>query len=108
LVLNAFGFSQERATTISFLILAMSQLWHVFDMRKNGTHILKNEITKNKYVWYALILSILLLLGAVYIPFIANILSLIDPGVKGWLVIIVASLAPMIFSQVLKELRLVV
>ncbi len=106
-VLNAFGFSEERSTTISFLILAMAQLWHVFDMRENGTHIIKNGVTKNQYVWFALALSLLILLAAVYIPFIADLLSLSAPGLTGWLVIIVGSFAPMILSQVLKELRLV-
>jgi P-type Ca2+ transporter type 2C len=107
-VLNTLGFPEERATTVSFLILAMAQLWHVFNMRENGTQILNNGVTKNKYVWFALALSLIILLAAVYIPFISNILSLTPPGLSGWLVVVTGSFAPMIISQVLKELRLVV
>jgi len=105
--LNQFGFGNTRSTTISFLVLAMAQLWHVFDMRENGTNIFNNSVTKNKYIWFALVLSIGLLLIAVYVPFIANILSLSDPGARGWLLVIVASLAPMVLGQALKELKLI-
>jgi len=107
LALNALGFSEARATTISFLILAFAQLFHVFDMRENGTKIFKNSVTENKYVWFALIICIFLLLIAVYVPFLANLLSLVDPGITGWLLIICGGLLPMIIGQVLKSLHLV-
>ncbi|MCB2209884.1 cation-transporting P-type ATPase [bacterium] len=105
--LNSFGFSDAKATTVSFLILAFAQLWHVFDMRENGTGIFKNGVTANIFVWLAIVLCIGLLLAAVYVPFLADLLSLTDPGLSGWALILGASLAPMIISQVLKEFRLV-
>jgi len=105
--LNRLGFTQSKATTISFLILAFAQLWHVFDMRENGTNFIKNGVTKNKYVWFALLICIALLSVAVYVPFLSNLLSLVDPGLDGWLVIMAASLTPMVIGQILKSLRLV-
>jgi Ca2+-transporting ATPase len=108
LAINTLGFSQTRSTTISFLILATAQLWHVFDMREKGTNIFLNAVTKNKFVWIALIITITLLLMAVYIPFLANLLSLTNPGLLGWLVVLVGSITPIIISQLLKKLKLVV
>lgn len=105
--LNRLGFDESRSTTISFLILASAQLWHVFDMRENGTNIFNNEITRNKFVWFALLITISLLLLAVYVPFLADILSLTNPGLNGWLVVLAASFSPMIIGQILKEFRLV-
>ncbi len=105
--LNTLGFDNSKSTTISFLILAFAQLWHVFDMRENGTNIFKNGVTENKYVWFALLICIALLLASVYVPFLSNLLSLVDPGLNGWLVIIAASLTPMVIGQILKSLRLV-
>lgn len=106
---SPFPIPNARAgkTSVSFLILAFAQLWHVFDMREIGTNIIKNEITKNIFVWLALFITIALLLIAIYVPFLADILSLTDPGVNGWLLVLAASFAPMIISQVLKTLRLV-
>ena len=107
-VLTTLGFSSERSTTVSFLILASAQLWHVFDMRENGTNLFVNSVTKNKFVWFALIITISLLLIAVYVPFMADLLSLVNPGLNGWLVVLVASFSPMIISQIIKEFRLVI
>jgi len=105
--LNTLGFDQNRSTTVSFLILASAQLWHVFDMRENGTKLFNNEITRNEFVWYALLITISLLLLAVYVPFLADILSLTNPGLDGWLLVLIASFSPVIIGQILKEFRLV-
>ena len=107
-VINTLGFSQTKSTTISFLILATAQLWHVFDMREKGTNIFVNAVTKNKFVWFALLITITLLLMAVYIPFLADLLSLTSPGLSGWMVVLIGSVTPIIISQLLKKLKLVV
>lgn len=106
-VLNLMGFSDTQATTTSFLILALAQLWHVFNMRETGSKIFINEITSNKYIWMALLLSVLLLLLAVYSPFMASVLSLSPPGLKGWSIILIASFLPVIVGQLLKEFKLI-
>jgi Ca2+-transporting ATPase len=105
--LSNLGFSSEKSTTISFLILASAQLWHVFDMRENGTNPFINSVTKNKFVWFALVITIALLLTAVYVPFMADLLSLVNPGLNGWMLVLAASLLPMVISQIMKEFRLV-
>jgi Ca2+-transporting ATPase len=105
--LSNLGFSSEKSTTISFLILASAQLWHVFDMRENGTNPIINSVTKNKFVWFALVITIALLLTAVYVPFMADLLSLVNPGLNGWMLVLAASLLPMVISQIMKEFRFV-
>ena len=47
----------EVAVTVSFYTLAFSQLWHVFNMRDPRSGLIFNEITRNKYVWIALVVS---------------------------------------------------
>jgi len=106
-VITNLGFSSEKSTTVSFLILASAQLWHVFDMRENGTNIFINSVTKNIFVWFALVITIGLLLIAVYVPFMADLLSLVKPGLNGWLLVLVASFSPMVISQIIKEFELV-
>jgi Ca2+-transporting ATPase len=105
-VLGAFAFSLihlqmdlPRAVTISFLILAYSQLWLVFNMRAPGTGILKNDITRNAFVWGALLLCALLLIAAVHVPLLSSALRLVDPGPEGWYIVIGASLVPLVAGQ---------
>ena len=95
----------ERAVTISFLTLAFSQLWHVFNMRAPDSGTLNNEITRNMYVWGALALCIAILLAAVYIEGISSILKLVDPGKSGWALVAAASLLPLAGGQLILHLR---
>jgi P-type Ca2+ transporter type 2C len=108
IALNILSFDAIRATTIAFLILAISQLWHVFNMRKNSTNIFRNEITENPFIWIALSISICLVLLPLYIPFLANLMSLVNPGINGWLLVIGASLIPLVIGQLLKTMKVII
>ena len=73
----------EGAVTVSFLTLALAQLWNVFNMRAPGSPILVNEVTGNRTVWGAIALCIGLLAAALWIPELALVLDLADPGAAG-------------------------
>ncbi|UCH76047.1 MAG: cation-transporting P-type ATPase [Rhodospirillales bacterium] len=96
---------QREAVTISFLTLAFAQLWHVFNMRGRSARLIVNEVTANPVVWGALALCVLLLLGAVHIPLIADVLKLVPPDRDGWTVVLGASLAPLLLAQLGDALR---
>ena len=90
----------EQAVTISFLTLALAQLWHVFNMRAPGTSPFRNAITRNRYVWGALVLCVGLLLLAVYTPVLAEPLSVVPPAPSHWLLIVGASMVPLLAGQI--------
>lgn len=94
------GMEQQRAVTVSFLTIAFSRLWHVFNMRELGSGIINNEITRNPYVWGAIVLSAGLLVGAVYLPVLSDVLQTVPPGLTGWLVVLVMSLVPLLLGQI--------
>ncbi len=102
LALLWLGMEQSRAVTISFISLGLMRLWHVFNMRNNRSGILRNEISRNRYVWLALLLCVLLLLAAVYLPLLSTALGTVNPGWDGWLLIIGSSLVPLLVGQLLK------
>ena len=100
LQLGEFGFEEEKAVTVSFLTLAFAQLWHVFNMRDKNSSIFDNAIVRNPFVWGALGLCTLLLAATVYIPILADVLHVVNPGTTGWLLILSMSLLPMIVGQI--------
>jgi Ca2+-transporting ATPase len=95
------GADEAHAVTISFLTLAFAQLWHVFDMRDPRSGWLRNEITRNPWVWGALIVCTALILAAVYVPPLAALLEVVPPTPQGWLLIAAASFAPLALGQAL-------
>lgn len=100
---NWYGSGSEKTITVSFLTLAFAQLWHVFNMRDKGSHFLRNDVVKNNYIWGAIVLCIVLLLLAVYVSPLATILSVVDPGLKGWGLIVGMSILPLIAGQIYKH-----
>jgi Ca2+-transporting ATPase len=107
LALNWLGMEEGQAVTVSFLTLAFAQLWHVFNMRDRDSSLLRNEVTRNLYVWGALALCTGLLLGAVYLPILSDVLKVVQPDLEGWILVIVSSLIPLVVGQILKLTRLV-
>jgi Ca2+-transporting ATPase len=103
LALTRLGMGEAKAVTLSFLSLALAQLWHVFNMRDRETHLIRNDITRNPYVWGALVLCVALLLVAVYAPGLAGLLDLVDPGTGGWMLALGMSLVPLATGQILKQ-----
>jgi Ca2+-transporting ATPase len=94
---------KERAVSVSFLTLAFAQLWHVFNMRDPDSGLIKNDITLNPFIWGALALCSALLLATVYIPVVASVLEVKNPGMNGWTLILGMSLVPLILGQILKS-----
>ena len=101
--LLGLGMDQQRAVTISFLTLAFAQLWHVFNMRDQGSGFVDNEVVRNPWVWAALVLCIALLVAAVYVPGLNTLLKVEDPGLTGWGLVLGASLIPWVIGQIFRS-----
>lgn len=102
IALNNMGLNESEAVTISFLTLAFAQLWHVFNMRPDNSTIMDNIVTRNPYVWGALILCVSLVLSALYIPVVADVMEIIPPDFSGWMIVMVMSLIPLFVGQLVK------
>jgi Ca2+-transporting ATPase len=88
---------------VTFYTLILAQLWNVFNMPGRETSFLKNQVTKNKYVWYALILCIVLTIVIYLIPPVRTALSLVSLEPFILFLILVASLIPVALVQLLKR-----
>jgi Ca2+-transporting ATPase len=103
LALTWLQLETKSAVTVSFLTLAFARLWHVFNMRDQGSAFLRNDITRNPFVWGALLLCVGLLLAAVFLPGLSLVLSMVRPSIEGWGLIISMSLIPWVIGQALKS-----
>ncbi len=99
IALYYWDMDEKQAVTISFLTLAFAQLWHVFNMRDKNSSLFNNAIVRNPFVWGALALCTLLLAATVYLPLLARVLNVVNPGLRGWLLILGMSLLPMLVGQ---------
>jgi len=93
------GLAGDALLTVTFLTIALSQLWHVFAMRHPASHPLRNEVVRNPWVWRALALCLLLLLLPAYLPALAAVFHLVPPDARMWAIVLGASLLPLLLIQ---------
>jgi Ca2+-transporting ATPase len=103
IAITQLGANTEQAVTISFCTLTLAQVWHVFNMRDNIRNPFVNEITRNPWVWLAVATCILLLLSAVYLPWLSDVLQISHPGAEGWLLIVGMSIVPVIVGPIVRR-----
>ena len=100
------GLDAGETVTVSFLTLAFAQLWHVVNLRRPTSRLIRNEITRNPWVWAALGLCAALLVVPVYLPPLARVLSLSSLDARMWAVVLGFSLAPVAVIQTAAQIGL--
>ncbi len=65
----------EKARTMVFIVIAFSQLFNVFNMRNLDQSIFKIGLFSNKWVNYALILSVIVQVSIIEIPLLASLFN---------------------------------
>jgi Ca2+-transporting ATPase len=98
---HLLGADDDGAVTATFLTLALAQVWHVFNMRDQEAPALRNEVTRNPWVWGAIVLCLVLVLGATLVRPLATILSLAPLSSSQWALVFGMSFVPLVAGQVL-------
>ena len=86
-----------------FYTLIMAQLWNVFNLPKRYSSFFQNEVSKNWYVWGAILLCILLVIIAYLIPVVKEALSLGAFPFHLIGLMFLFSLLPVLLIQILKR-----
>lgn len=81
------------AQSVAFATLVMAQLIHVFDCRSSRS-IFHRNILQNKYLVVAVLSSVLLLLGVMYIEALQPIFKTVPLGTREWAITLVAAGIP--------------
>lgn len=89
----------KEAQTVAFATLVMAQLIHVFDCRSSRS-IFHRNLFQNKYLVLAVLSSILLLVGVVYIEALQPIFKTVPLGFREWCLVIVAAGIPTFFMGI--------
>ena len=94
----------ESENNVAFITLAFSQLFHVFNMSSVGSNLFVNDVTKNKFVWLAILICTGVMVLIYVFAQMRLVLGLIELPVNLWIVCILASLIPLFFIQIYKRI----
>jgi Ca2+-transporting ATPase len=96
---DGIGLEGGAVVTVSFLTLALAQIWHTFNMADPGPPLLVNDVTRNPYVWGAVIVCLALIGAACYVPSLAEVLKLTPPDAATWGIVLATSLSAMVLGR---------
>ena len=96
----------QDAQTMAFVVLAFSELTHVFNIRNNKESIFKTGIGGNKYLLFATLISAMLMLVILFIPALRDIFGIAMLPKENILEVIILSLAPIAIVEIFKLLKI--
>jgi len=94
----------EMASTMAFVTLSFSELLRAFTARSERVQILKIGLFTNKVMNWAILSSLILLLGVIYVPFLQGIFDTVPLGWLQWQIILPLLLGPSIAAELTKAL----
>lgn len=94
----------EASTTAAFLTMALGQTLHVFNERFGEESMFVRGLLSNRYLWAAVLATLLLVLSSVYLPPLRTVLRTTIPSLTEWLVILSASFLPLLLSELFKSI----
>jgi Ca2+-transporting ATPase len=81
----------DKARTVAFTFMAFSQLFNVVNMRSLNVSIFKIGFFSNKFMVFALFISVVVQLLVIYTPFFQKVFRFESLDVKEWILIIISS-----------------
>ncbi len=92
----------EMATTMAFVSLSFSELLRAFTARSENYPILKIGLFTNRSMNWAVISSLVLLLGVVYVPFLNRIFDTVALGWAQWQYLLPLLFVPAVAAELTK------
>jgi len=89
--------------TMAFAVLSISQLVHAFNMRSEHSLFEINPLD-NRYLVGALIIGVIMQVGVIQLPFLAEIFKVTALGCIQWLWVIMLCLMPIVIVELEKRL----
>ena len=97
--------SLARARTAAFIVLSCAQLFHSFNCRNMTESLFKIGLFTNKKLILAALISFLLQMSVVYLPFINGIFKTEPLGLFDWILVIAISSFPLWAMEIVKKIN---
>jgi len=99
------GEGLRQATTMAFMTLALTQVFHAFNARSQVRSAFTSRLFTNSWLWAAVVMCLILQAAAVYLPLLQQVLHTVPPAVSDWGVIGACSLMPVAVVEFVKVIQ---
>ena len=97
--------SPKEGVTMAFITLSLSQIIHSLNQHSSTISFFSKKHARNWYLYLAMFISTIVLLMLVFLKPIAKFLSLQQPNLFEWAVIILLSLVPLVVVEIYKLIK---
>jgi len=94
----------SEINNMAFYTLVLGQLLNVFNLPEAHTSFIRNQVTRNPWVWRALIMCVLIVVLAYSIPLVREVLSLVPLSGYQMMLVAIFGLASLLITQLLKRI----
>jgi Ca2+-transporting ATPase len=96
------GFDVQTAETMAFVTLSLCELFRAYTVRSERVSLLRLGVFSNRFMQYAVGLSILLMLLVIYVPFLQPIFNTHALNLTEWALIIGLAIIPAVAEEITK------
>lgn len=101
------NFDPNQCNNILFFTLILCQLLHVFNMASVKIAFYKSEVFRNRYVWYSLIASTIIILSVFFIPQVGKALHVQALTIGDWFLVFASAITSLLAIQILKCTKII-
>jgi len=95
----------EKARTIAFASMSMFQIFNVFNMRSIKKSLFKIGVFKNKWTNISMLVSFILFLAVLYVPFLQRVFQFVSIGFKELLLVILITSSIFVAGELYKFIK---
>jgi Ca2+-transporting ATPase len=96
------GVDVQTAETMAFVTLSLCELFRAYTVRSEKVSIFKLGVFSNKYMQYAVALSVFLMILVVSVSFLQPIFNTHNPELREWGVILGLAMIPAVAEEIFK------
>jgi Ca2+-transporting ATPase len=96
------GVDVQTAETMAFVTLSLCELFRAYTVRSETQSVFRIGLFSNRYMQYAVLVSITLLLLVVSVPFLQPIFNTHFMSAREWAVVVSLALIPAIAEEITK------
>jgi Ca2+-transporting ATPase len=96
------GIDVQTAETMAFLTLSFAELFRAYTVRSERASLFQIGVFSNKWMQYAVGLSVILLILVTTVPFLQPIFNTHNPSTIEWLVVLGLAIVPAIAEEITK------
>lgn len=96
------GSMLQQWQTVAFGTLTLSELFRAFTARSERTALFKIGVFSNKWMLYAVLLSIGMLIAVLYVPFLQTVFGTVPLTLNDWVLILPFALVASIAAEATK------